>query len=217
MPELPLFGGQLACGAAPALQNARAMTDPRSDRNAGDDFESRLRPLWVRAQEGDEAAYRAALERMAVRLRAYLRRRMQAWPDEVEDLVQETLLALHLQRGTWDPSLPVSAWMIAIARHKLIDLWRRHGRRAADLRSIDELEEHEAPAAEGGDEHAARRDLGVLLREIPAAQREAIVLTKIEGLSVAEVSVRTGASVAAVKVQVHRGLKKLAELVRTKP
>ncbi len=215
MPELPLFGPRVACGSAPALQNARAMTSPSSERNAGDDFESRLRPLWQRAQEGDEAAYRAALQRMATRLRAYLRRRMQAWPDEVEDLVQETLLALHLQRGTWDASLPVSAWMLAIARHKLIDLWRRHGRRAAELASIDDLEDHEAPASDDREERAARRDLGVLLRSIPPAQREAIVLTKIEGLTVAEVSVRTGASVAAVKVQVHRGLKKLAELVRT--
>ena len=163
MPEQAVLGALLACASAPALQNARAMSPARADRDpAADDFESRLRPLWLRAQEGDEAAYRAALQRMAVRLRAYLRRRLQAWPDEVEDLVQETLLALHLQRGTWDASLPVSAWMIAIARHKLIDLWRRHGRRAADLRSIDELEEHEAPAAEGGDEHAARRDLGAL-------------------------------------------------------
>lgn len=215
MPEYPLFGPGVVCGSAPALQNARAMPSPHSDRPASDDFESRLRPLWQRAQEGDEAAYRAALQRMATRLRAYLRRRMQAWPDEVEDLVQETLLALHLQRGTWDASLPVSAWMLAIARHKLIDLWRRHGRRAADLASLDELEDHEAPAAEGSEEHTARRDLGVLLRAIPPVQREAIVLTKIEGLTVAEVSVRTGASVAAVKVQVHRGLKKLAELVRT--
>lgn len=216
MPEQPLFGPAVACGSAPALQNARAMTSPRSDRDASDDFEARLRPLWLRAQDGDEAAYRTALQRMAVRLRAYLRRRMQAWPDEVEDLVQETLLALHLQRGTWDASLPVSAWMIAIARHKLIDLWRRHGRRDAELASLDELEEHEAPAsADDGEGHAARRDLGVLLRSIPPAQREAIVLMKIEGLTLAEVSVRTGASVAAVKVQVHRGLKKLAELVRT--
>ena len=160
----------------------------------------------------DPAPYRAALQRMAVRLRAYLRRRLQAWPDEVEDLVQETLLAIHLHRGTWEASLPVSAWMIAIARHKLIDLWRRRGRRGGELASLDELEDHEAPSADDREEHAARRDLGVLLRSIPPAQREAIVLTKIEGLTVAEVSVRTGASVAAVKVQVHRGLKKLAEL-----
>ena len=135
--------------------------------------------------------------------------------EEAEDLVQETLLAIHLHRGTWEASLPVSAWMIAIARHKLIDLWRRRGRRDGELASLDELEDHEAPSADDREEHAARRDLGVLLRSIPPAQREAIVLTKIEGLTVAEVSVRTGASVAAVKVQVHRGLKKLAELVRT--
>jgi RNA polymerase sigma-70 factor (ECF subfamily) len=208
-----IFGPRVACGSAPALQNARAMHDP-PPAPASDEFEAHLRPLWQRAQDGDEAAYRDALQRMAARLRAYLRRRLQAWPDDVEDLVQETLLALHLQRGTWEPALPVSAWMIAIARHKLVDQWRRRGRREAELTSLDELEEHEAPATLDHEEHVARRDLGVLLGAIPAAQREAIVLTKIEGLSVAEASVRTGASVAAVKVQVHRGLKKLAELVR---
>lgn len=208
------FGPVVACGSAPALHNAPAMTDAPPAHAAADEFEARLKPLWLRAQAGDEAAYRLALERMAVRLRAYLRRRLQAVPDEVEDLVQETLLALHLQRGTWDPALPVSAWMIAIARHKLIDLWRRRGRREADLTSLDELGEAEEPAAAGGEEGISRRDLGVLLGAIPAAQREAIVLTKIEGLSVAEAAERTGASVAAVKVQVHRGLKRLAELVR---
>lgn len=204
---------EAAIGGAPALHNARAMTSPHDA--AGDEFESRLRPLWLRAQAGDEAAYRDALQHMAVRLRAWLRRRMQAWPDEVEDVVQETLLALHLHRATWDASLPVSAWMFAIARHKLVDLWRRRGRREAELASLDALEEHEAPSVDDAQQHAARRDLGVLLAAIPPAQRQAIVLTKIEGLSVAEVSLRTGASVAAVKVQVHRGLKKLAELVRT--
>ncbi len=208
------LGPVVACGSAPALHNAPAMSDPPPAHAAADEFEARLKPLWLRAQAGDEAAYRLALERMAVRLRAYLRRRLQALPDEVEDLVQETLLALHLQRGTWDPALPVSAWMIAIARHKLIDLWRRRGRREADLTSLDELGEADEPAAAGGEEGISRRDLGVLLGAIPTAQREAIVLTKIEGLSVAEAAERTGASVAAVKVQVHRGLKRLAELVR---
>ncbi len=212
MREAPRLGPQVACGGATALQNELPMSHTRDADDVADDFELRLRPLWLRAQAGDEAAYRTALQRMAVRLRAYLRRRMQAWPDEVEDLVQETLLALHLQRGTWDASLPVSAWMLAIARHKLVDLWRRHGRRAQELASLDVLDEHDAPAAGDHEQHLARRDLGVLLGSISSAQREAIVLTKIEGLSLAEVSARTGASVAAVKVQVHRGLKKLAEL-----
>lgn len=216
VPELALSGAGAARPGGHGVQNAWTMTSPRRERQAHDEIESQLVSLWTRAQDGDEVAYRAALERMAVRLRTYLRRRMQGWPDEVEDLVQETLLALHLQRGTWDPSLSVSGWMIAIARHKLVDLWRRHGRQMTGVTSIDDLEEHETPAAaDAVGEHAARRDLAVLLDEIPAAQRDAIVLTKIQGLSVAEVSASTGVSVAAVKVQVHRGLKKLAELVRS--
>jgi RNA polymerase sigma-70 factor, ECF subfamily len=177
-----------------------------------DDFESQLKPLWLRAQAGDEAAYREALQRIAQRLRSYLRRRMQTLPDDLEDLVQETLLALHLQRGTYDPELPVSAWVLAIARHKLVDLWRRRGRQEALHDPIDDVDERQLaqPMAEAG----ASRDLGILLAELPQAQRDAIVLTKIEGLSVAEASARTGASESAIKVQVHRGLKKLAALVQ---
>jgi RNA polymerase sigma-70 factor (ECF subfamily) len=133
----------------------------------------------------------------------------------VEDLVQETLLALHLQRGTWDPALPVSAWVHAIARHKLVDLFRRRGRREALHESWDDLDESAHPTAV--EEQPARRDLGVLLESLPAAQQQAIVLTKIEGLSMQEASQRTGVSVAALKVQVHRGLKRLADLVKDSP
>jgi RNA polymerase sigma-70 factor (ECF subfamily) len=177
-----------------------------------DAFESGLKPLWLRAQAGDEAAYRLALAQIAARVRGYLRRRLQGLPDDVEDLVQETLLALHLQRGTYDPAVPVTAWVLAIARHKLVDLWRRRGRREDLHQALDEVDEsalvHEAQS------EGAQRDLGKLLDALPAAQRQAIVLTKVEGLSVAEASLRTGASVAAIKVQVHRGLKRLALLVK---
>jgi RNA polymerase sigma-70 factor (ECF subfamily) len=179
---------------------------------AQDDFERQLKPLWLRAQAGDEAAYREALGRIAQRLRGYLRRRMQSLPDDLEDLVQETLLALHLQRGTYDASLPVSAWVLAIARHKLVDLWRRRGRQEALHDPIDDVDE--GLLAQNQPEPGSARDLGILLAELPQAQRDAIVLTKIEGLSVAEASARTGASESAIKVQVHRGLKKLAALVQ---
>jgi RNA polymerase sigma-70 factor (ECF subfamily) len=176
------------------------------------DFESALKPLWLRAQSGDDVAYRQCLGLLAGRLRAYLKRRLSAFPDEVEDLVQETLLALHLQRGTYDPALPVSAWAVAIARHKLVDLWRRRGRRDSLHDAIDDVDE-QLLAAEP-DDGGARRDLEVLLQDLPQAQRQAIVLTKLEGLSVAEAAERTGASESAIKVQVHRGLKRLAALVR---
>lgn len=188
------------------------LREPMIEETIADDFESGLRPLWLRAQSGDEAAYRDALGRIAARLRGYLRRRMQRLPDDVEDLVQETLLALHLQRGSYDPAVPVSAWVLAIARHKLVDLWRRRGRREALHEPLDELDEADLPsvAAEG----SAGRDLERLLDALPAAQRLAILLTKIEGLSVAEAACRAGASESAIKVQVHRGLRRLAALVR---
>ncbi len=176
------------------------------------DFESGLKPLWLRAQSGDEAAYRDCLQRIAVRLRAFLRRRMQSLPDEVEDLVQETLLALHTQRGTYDPTLPVSAWVLAIARHKLVDLWRRRGRQDALHDPLDDVDE--ALLAAVADEGQAQRDLDRLLSTLPEAQRVAILLTKVEGLTVAEAAQRTGASESAIKVQVHRGLKRLASLVK---
>jgi RNA polymerase sigma-70 factor (ECF subfamily) len=181
-----------------------------------DELEAELAPLWARAQAGDEAAYRKALERIAGRLRSYLRRRMQSLPDDLEDLVQETLLALHVQRGTHDPSVPVTHWVVAIARHKLVDLWRRRGRREALHDPLDDLTEASLPQA-APDEGPVRRDLARLLDTLPEAQRRAIVLTKIEGLSVIEASQRTGASVAAIKVQVHRGLKRLAERARQTP
>jgi len=177
-----------------------------------DDFWGLVQPLWARAPRGDEAAYRESLARIAAQLRGWLRRRMQSLPDEVEDLVQETLLAIHLQRGTYDPEVPVSRWVLAIARHKLIDLWRRRGRREARHDALDDLPEGALPAV--WDELPVHRDLGTLLGALPKAQQEAITLTKLEGLSVAEASERSGVSVSALKVQVHRGLKRLAELAR---
>ena len=184
-------------------------------REAGlTDFESDIRPLWALAQAGDEGAYRQALERMARRLRAYYRRRMPNLLDDVEDLVQETLLAVHLQRGTYDPSFSVSAWFTAIARHKLIDLWRRRGRRE-DLHEAYEDDELEgSPLAAPAEDHHASRDLEQLMKALPELQRQAIALTKLEGLSVTEASQRTGISESAIKVQVHRGLKRLADLVK---
>jgi len=176
------------------------------------ELESRLRTLWLRAQSGDEAAYREALLQIASRLRGYLRRRMQSLPDDVEDLVQETLLALHLQRATYEPSLPIGAWVVAIARHKLVDLWRRRGRRDDLHQPLDDVDE--ALLVADQEEGGTRRDLEKLMLALPEAQRQAIWLTKVDGLSVAEAAAQTGASPSAIKVQVHRGMKRLARMVQ---
>lgn len=174
--------------------------------------ESRLRPLWLAAQSGDEQAYAESLLLMAGQLRAYFRRRMPFLANDAEDLVQETLLAVHLQRGTYDANYPVTAWLLAIARHKLVDLWRRRGRRENLHDDVDDLDGLPM-VGEQADVHASR-DLALLLQALPAPQRQAIEFTKLEGLSIAEASNRTGLSESSIKVLVHRGLKRLSELVK---
>lgn len=177
-----------------------------------DDFESNIHPLWLKANAGDERAYAQVLGLIAKRLRPFYGRRLQGKPSEVEDLVQETLLALHLKRDTYDTGSPLSAWVFAIARYKLVDMWRKHGRQDAFNDSLDELGEYDVPVAQARDEGAGQ-DLETLLDSLPVAQKSAIWLTKVEGLSLQEASDKTGVSVAALKVQVHRGLKQLALLV----
>jgi len=184
------------------------MTMPTDDATRG----AELASAWQRAQAGDVAAYRAALDMLARRLRAYFSRRMHGAPADVEDLVQETLLALHLQRGTHGPSVPLLAWVHAIARHKWVDALRRYGRREALHEPLDELLESAHPAVEPAPE--SHHDLQALLGQLSQAQRTAIVHTKLEGLSVAEASARCGQSASALKVNVHRGLKRLAALLR---
>lgn len=184
------------------------------NKPAQDHVERELRPLWLRAQAGDEGAYRRALRMMAGRLRGYFGRRLSAAPQDVEDLVQETLLVLHLQRGTYDDSVPVTAWLHGIARHKLIDHWRRQGRSQDLFEPLDDLPDALFPVDDS--EPTAGRDLGVLLQALPAAQRQAILDTKLEGLSIAESARRQGVTESAVKVYVHRGLKRLAKLMQGK-
>ena len=177
--------------------------------NAG---EARLRHLLLRALAGDEPAYRAFLQELSAHLRAFLRRRLARLPDEVEDLVQESLLAIHNQRHTYDAAQPLTAWVHAIAKYKVIDCLRRRERR--DLLS-DPLDEEFAFAATSDTEAAdAQRDLAKLLAQLPERQRLPIVHMKLEGRSVAEAARLTGMSESAVKVGVHRGLKALAAMIR---
>jgi RNA polymerase sigma-70 factor, ECF subfamily len=194
-----------------------AVTDPASSANfSEDDFtarEERLRALMLRAQAGDEAAYRALLTELSERLRAYYRRRLTTTAGDAEDLVQETLLAIHNQRHTYDRSRPLTIWCYAIARYKLVDFLRRRGRREEITDSIDDdftaqLSGHETDAAD------AQRDLRQLLEALPERQRQSVVYVKLEGRSVAETATLTGMSESAIKVNVHRALKALAAKVR---
>jgi RNA polymerase sigma-70 factor (ECF subfamily) len=174
--------------------------------------EDRLRELLLRGLAGDSAAYHAFLRELSSHLRAFLRKRLAGLPQEVEDLLQESLLAIHNQRHTYDHRQPVTAWVYAVARYKLVDLLRRRSRR--DLLN-DPLEEDSELLAASDDEAAeARRDLAKLLESLPDRQRLPIIHVKLEGLSVAETARLTGMSESAVKIGVHRGLKALAARIR---
>jgi RNA polymerase sigma-70 factor (ECF subfamily) len=173
--------------------------------------EDRLKGLLVRGLAGDAAAYHRFLIDLSAHLRAFLRRRLARLPDEVEDLVQETLLAVHNQRHTFDAAQPLTAWVHAIAKYKLIDFLRRRSGRDDVTEPLDE--ELEVFAAVDNDAAEARRDVAKLLARLPEKQRQAIVCMKLEGLSVVETAQRTGMSESAVKVYVHRGLKALAVMI----
>jgi len=141
-------------------------------------------------------------------LRSFFRKRLAGLPEEAEDLVQEVLLAIHNQRHTYDARLPLTAWVHGIARYKLIDLLRRRSRSDLLNDSLDEGEElFVAPDDEAAEAHY---DIAKLLQQLPDRQRLPIQYVKIEGASVADTAARTGMSVSAVKVGIHRGLKALA-------
>lgn len=174
--------------------------------------ESRLRELLVRGLSGDGPAYHLFLKELSGVLRAYFRRRLAGLPDEVEDLVQESLLAIHNQRHTYDAAQPLTAWAHAIARYKMVDLLRRRGGHEALHVPLDD--DSELPAAEEIEAGDARRDVMTLLAQLPERQRLPIQHVKLEGLSVLEAARLTGMSVSAIKVGVHRGLKALAARIR---
>jgi RNA polymerase sigma-70 factor (ECF subfamily) len=174
--------------------------------------ERELHGSFVRGLAGDAAQYRQFLDGLGRYLRAWLCRRLPRAPADVEDILQETLLAVHNARHTYQDDQPLTAWVHAIARYKLMDFFRAHSRREALHEPIEDdgrifVDSDVEPAD-------ARRDVGVLLDGLPDRHRLPIVLVKLQGLSVAEAAQRCGISESAVKVGVHRGLKALAARIR---
>lgn len=180
------------------------MQDRRSDAD------QEMGRLFVAGLAGDEAAHRAFLARVAVHLRAYFRGKLRGGA-EAEDLVQETLIALHTKRHTYDPAFPPGAWIYAIARYRLIDYLRKQKRHGVSVPVEDA--EHELFAQEDSAASDARKDVSELLQRLPTKQADAIRLTKLEDLPVKDAAERLGLSPSDVKISVHRGLKTLMRLM----
>jgi RNA polymerase sigma-70 factor, ECF subfamily len=161
---------------------------------------------WMQASlQGDAALYRKLLAELTRHLRGYYARRLGV--DAAEDAVQETLIAIHTKRGTYDPSRPFTAWVYGIARYKLVDVYRRERRsQTVPLDAAGELF-----AADQVEEAGVRRDVTKLLARLQEAKRRLVQAVKLDGESIADTAARTGMSEVSVKVAVHRAVKAMGE------
>jgi RNA polymerase sigma-70 factor, ECF subfamily len=166
------------------------------------------------AQSGDRAAYEKLLREISPLIRALVRRHCSNRAD-IEEMVQDTLLTLHRVRHTYDPGRPFCPWLAAIAWRRSIDALRRRIR-------VSKYEIAEQGVYETFSDGAANSDLeGVrsaeevedLLQLLPPRQREALQALKLKQMTLAEASAASGQSVAALKVNTHRALKRLRTLL----
>ncbi|MEX0590544.1 MAG: sigma-70 family RNA polymerase sigma factor [Xanthobacteraceae bacterium] len=177
------------------------------------DRESEWAGLMRAANGGDAAAYQRLLKSMAPALRSIARRglaRSGQGEAESEDLVQETMLAIHLKRHTWDADRPIGPWVRAIARNKLVDhLRRRGGRTDVPIEGLEDVlpANEEKPAVE-------TRDVQPYVSALPDRQRDVVQCILREDISIRETAVRLKISEGAVRVALHRGLAAVARSYR---
>jgi RNA polymerase sigma-70 factor (ECF subfamily) len=165
------------------------------------------------ALDGDSIAYRSLLDRITPHLRQSVRRilaRSGRGAADLEDIVQEALLAVHLKRATWDRSLPFTPWLNAVARYKTIDALRRTGVRGEV--ELDLFAEVLSASEENGDDVLDGRRV---LESLQGRQREIVEQVMLMGRSASEVGEALGMSEGSVRVALHRTLKKLASIFRT--
>ena len=170
--------------------------------------------LMRAANRGDAIGYRCLLIELAPTLRGFARGGFLRYGlsiDDVEDVVQETLLAVHLKRHTWDEGKPFLPWVRAIAHNKLVDNLRRRGR--GQHVPIDDFNEliaaDEQPAASNG------VDVENVLGRLKGRQRDIVLAISMEGQSARQVAERLGLTEGAVRVILHRALKSLSKAFRS--
>lgn len=203
-------------GQHPATRGFLTGTDcsDRADQMTISSDEPELRALMLAGLDGDEASHKMLLTKLSAYLRAYFKNRLARsgrGPSDAEDLVQETLIALHLRRHTYDRSQPLTPWVYAIARYRLIDYLRRTN---STNRAVPVEEAEGVFATDDVSAIDSGLDLAKFLTQLTPKVRQAVQFVKLDGLSVSEAAARTGMSQSAIKVAVHRGLKALSLLVR---
>jgi len=166
------------------------------------------------AQDGAQPAYAELLADLTIVSKRYVRSRLGSVP-WVDDVVQETLLAVHVARHTYDPQRPFAPWFYAIARSRLVDSIRRRRRIAAHEHEREEMPEP-GTGADSPDSSRSEIDVEAIRRALsalPARQRDIIEGLKYRDESVREIATRLGLTESAVKVTAHRGYQILKRLL----
>jgi RNA polymerase sigma-70 factor (ECF subfamily) len=180
----------------------------------GAEQEKQWAMLMRAGNAGDAVAYRRLLMQLAPVLRTAARRGLASAgmaDTDAEDVVQETLLAIHLKRRSWDEGAPFGPWLRAIARHKMIDALRRRGRRV----SLPIGDFSEIMADGGAEPDMLASDIGRHLEDLPPGQRNVVRAIAVDGASMAEAAARLSMTNGAVRVALHRGLAALSRKFRT--
>lgn len=194
--------------ALPTRQRA-GMRAPGCPRRAAPEDRSIRRARWMRlAQRGDATAYRALVDDLTPLLTRFLRRRVRD-AEDLADAYQDTFLAMHRARFTYQSSRPLEPWLFAIARNVAADYGRRGHRR-----HLHELLTEEVPEATVEPSGDAGSLLSAVLHGLPRSQREALQLLKLQGLSIREAASRIGTTPGAVKLRAHRAYSALRAAFR---
>jgi RNA polymerase sigma-70 factor (ECF subfamily) len=167
--------------------------------------------LMVNAQAGNESDYRQLLTELTDVIYNFLRSRF-GNHHFIEDCVQETLIAIHQARHTYDRHRPFRPWLFAIVRHKAIDTLRKQRTRqkiTSQYRGEQEILFRTSQQSEAESEIIKGR----LLESLSVQYREVLVLTKIIGFSIAETAEKLDISESLVKVRVHRAIRKLKQMM----
>ncbi|MEI4487565.1 sigma-70 family RNA polymerase sigma factor [Frigidibacter sp. MR17.14] len=171
--------------------------------------EDQLAELMRAGLSGDARAYEALLKQLAAVLRGIVRARARGMDHGwCEDVVQDTLLALHVKRGTWDSTQPFRPWVYAITRHKVVDAFRRQGR-AVHLPVEDFAD---ALAAEDGPDPFEVADAERLIDRLPDRDAALLRCLALEGQGHEVCGARLGLTGGALRVALHRALQRLAHM-----
>lgn len=168
--------------------------------------DAELARLLRAAIAGDEKAYGDFLQRAACLVRNFARRKIIQGGIDPEDIVQETLLAIHLKRHTWRQDASITPWLYAIAKYKLVDAFRQRGRRT-EIEIGEIAETFAAPESET----VSSRDIYHALAMIAPGQRSVVAAISVDGRSISETAKWLGMSETAVRVAFHRGLAAITE------